>query len=309
MCALKHKKKAGFFFPILIQFFMIFCINGFPFSFLSLSLSYPHSSTSLQMSHLPPGCARVLSGWCHGCAWDDDLWLRVRPCSLLFLPPNTSLKWGWEWGWLMDGPLLFPVMLTWADLCQDVILSPVIIYFTKDVNFEQKKRDLFRRTSDYIKDSNYLNWIFCTVFLSAKHRGQQSVWRNSTWTVLGLILQLCVSLAHGGLAVLPDWLWWFLLPPPVCTVQYFLLTWCLQQNVQAMTVDGDWNMQKGGQNHNMPSSFQSLWIISEIKCFYLFQVNCKVSRMSVSFRWITRLIFFYSIYLSLGIRLNWVLCL
>ena len=172
-------------------YIMIFCINGSPSSFLSLSLPYPPSSTSLQMSHLPPGCARVLSGWCHGCVWDDDLWLRVCPYSLLFLPPNTSLKWGWGWGCLTDGPLLFPVMLTWADLCQDFILSPVIIYFTKDVNLEQKERDLFRRTSDYMKDSNYLNWIFCTVFLSAKHRGQQSVWRNSTWTVLDLFFS-CV---------------------------------------------------------------------------------------------------------------------
>lgn len=134
-CALK--KKRCFFFLFYYSILWSFVLMALHLYFCP-SLPYPHSSTFLQMSHLPPGCARVLSGWCHGCAWDDDLWLRVHPCSLLFLPPNTSLKWGWGWCWLMDGPLLFPVMLTWADLCQDVILSPVIIYFTKDVNFEQK---------------------------------------------------------------------------------------------------------------------------------------------------------------------------
>lgn len=61
---------------------------------------------------------------------------------------------------------------------------------------------------------------------------------------------------------------------PLCVQSSILsLTWCLQQNVQAMMVDDYWNMQKRGSNHNIPSCVQFLWIISEIKCFYLFQVN------------------------------------
>lgn len=146
---------------------------------------------------------------------------------------------------------------------------PVIIYYTKDVWTENKKDDFVKMTLDDKRDS-YLNKNFCTVFLLAKHRGQKSVWLELY--IHGLILQLCVSLAHGGLAVLQYWLWWFLLPP-VCTVQYSLLTWCLQKNVLTVISNGDWNMQKGRSNQNVPSSSQSLWIISEIKCFYLFQVN------------------------------------
>ncbi len=197
------------------------------------------------MSCLPPGCARVLNGWCHGCVWDDDLWLwsRARPCSSFSLPPDMSLKWGWGWSRLMDGPLLFPVMLTWADRCQDVIFFCDNLFYKRRLNSEQKMWPFQKDIGQLKRLKLFKKWNFCTVFLSAKHRGQQSVWLR---TVHGLILQLCVSLAHGGLAVLPDWLWRFLLPPPVCTVQYSLLTWCLQQNVQAMMVDGDWNMQKGG---------------------------------------------------------------
>lgn len=167
--------------------------------------------------------------------------------------------------------------------------------FQKDIGLH-KRLKLFKL--------NFLHGFpFSKTQRSAKCLTEQ--YMNSTWTYSSAVCESSPRwpCSIAGLAVV------VFIAPPVCTVQYFLLTWCLQQNVQAMTVDGDWNMQKGGQNHNMPSSFQSLWIISEIKCFYLFQVNCKVSRMSVSFRWITRLIFFYSIYLSLGIRLNWVLCL
>lgn len=190
-----------------------FYLNACLYAFLPLSLPHPCSSTTLPMSSLPPGCARVLSGWCHGYVWDDDLWLwsRACPCSLFSLPPDMTLKWGWGWGRLMDGPLLFPVMLTWADRCQDVIFFCDNLFYKRRLDSEQK-RDLFRRTLDNKRDSNYLKWNFCTVFLSAKHRGQQSVRLR---TVHRLILQLCVSLAHGGLAVLPDWLWWFLLPPCV----------------------------------------------------------------------------------------------
>lgn len=42
----------------------------------------------------PAGCARVSSGWCHDCAWDDDLWLwsGARPRSLFSLPPELELE-------------------------------------------------------------------------------------------------------------------------------------------------------------------------------------------------------------------------
>ena len=140
------------------------------FYFCSHSLPYPNSSTTLPMSCSPPGCARALSGWCHGCVWDDDLWLwsRVRPCSLfLSLPPDRSLKMGGGWGWgqWMDGPLLFPVKLTWADRCQDVKLFCDNLFYKRRLNSEQKKNmTFFRRTLDSKRHSNYLNFNFCTVF-------------------------------------------------------------------------------------------------------------------------------------------------
>lgn len=178
----------------------------------SLPLSKTTSGTSRPAApSLERGCARVLSGWCHGCVWDDDLWLwsRVRPCSLFSLPPDMSSKWGWGWGRLMDGPVLFPVMLTWTDCCQDVIFFCGNLFYKRRLNSE--KNLTFSQGHWTTKETYYfyLNWYFCTVFLSAKHRGQQSVWLR---TLHGLILQLCVSQALCGLAVLPDWLWRFLLP-------------------------------------------------------------------------------------------------
>lgn len=72
-------------------------------------------------------------------------------------------------------------------------------------------------------------------FLSVKHRSKTGLGLSR-----GLVPELCESLALGGLAVLPDWLWGFLMPHfPLCTVQYFLLTRCLQQNVQETMVNGD----------------------------------------------------------------------
>lgn len=43
---------------------------------------------------MSPGCARVLSGWCHGYAWDDDLWPlpRLHTGSLFSSAPKHKLE-------------------------------------------------------------------------------------------------------------------------------------------------------------------------------------------------------------------------
>lgn len=161
-------------------------------------------------SSAPPGCARVLSGWCHGCVWDDALWLwsRVHRCSLVFFfCLQTNLNWRWGRGCLTEGPLLFPVMLTWADCCQDLILSSPIIYFKLVLNSEPKtKWDLLWRTVD----NNRL--MLFKKQITARFPFNKTEVNSRLGTVQRRILQLCVNLAHSGLAVLPDWLWWFLLP-------------------------------------------------------------------------------------------------
>lgn len=228
------------------------------------------------MSCLPPGCARVLSGWCHGCVWDDDLWLwsRVRPCSLFSLPPDIDLKWGWGWGRLMDGPLLFPVMLTWADRCQDVIIFCDNLFYKRRLNSEQKTWP-FQKDIEQQKRLQLFQLKCVHGFLFSKtQKSARCLTWNCTWTYSSA---LCFSRPRWPCSIARLAVAVFIAPYPVCTVQYSLLTWCLQQKVQVMMVDGDWNVQKGGSNHKIPSSFQSLWIIGEIKCFYLFQVNCSVS--------------------------------
>ena len=96
------------------------------------------------------------------------------------------------------------------------------LYIISCDNLFYKRRELgTKRTWPFQKDIglherlklfklNFLHGFpFSKTQRSAKCLTEQ--YMNST----GLILQLCVSLAHGGLAVLPDWLWWFLLPPCV----------------------------------------------------------------------------------------------
>lgn len=118
------------------------------------------------------------------------------------------------------------------------------------------------------RDWSYLSWNFCTFFFPLYWNTEVS-YVSDEEPKKDLVQPL--SLAHGGLAVLPDWLWWFLLASSMCTVQYSLLMWCLRQNVQQKVVDCNRNMQKEGCHYTVPSLFQS-WMV-EIKCFYLFQVN------------------------------------
>lgn len=108
----------------------------------------------------------------------------------------------------MDGPLLFLVKLTWTDCCQNFMYFCNNLFYKSHLNWEQKKTLPFQKDVEQQRDSNYLKWNFCTVFLWTKHRGQQRICLR---TLHGLILELPVSLAHGGLAVLPNWLWWFLI--------------------------------------------------------------------------------------------------
>lgn len=192
-------------------------------------MSVAEISQSLQLTsvkdhqwHIQACCALTGEGLCQGLEWMMSR-LRVRwwPLTLirkraLSLCSLCLQKWAWNEdggevvGWMAVSSFLW----SWrGQTAARTFYSSVIIYFLKDVwTHNKKKCDLFRRTLDNKRDSNYLNWIFCTVFLSAKDRGQQSVWLGN---IHGLILQLCVSLAHRGLAVLPDWLWQFLLPPCV----------------------------------------------------------------------------------------------
>lgn len=161
-----------------------FCLNACLSAFLPLSLPCPHSSSTLSMSCSPSGCARVLSGWCHGCVWDDDLWLwsGVRRCSLFSLPPAMSLKWGWgEVCWWMA---LSSFLWSWhGQTSARTLHSSVITYFKKDIWTLNKKHDLFRRTLDNKYRLNYLNWNFCTVFLSEKtQRSAKCLTLNCTWT-------------------------------------------------------------------------------------------------------------------------------
>lgn len=160
------------------------------------------------------------------------------------------------------------------------------LFYKRHLNSEQKKRKKKNKNSVTFSEGHWTNKRLKLFKLKFLHGFPLRKTQRSEKAELYLdLLFSCVWLQPMvALQYLPDWLWQFLLPP-VCTVQYSLLMWCLQQNVQASTVDGDWNKEKEGWNHKAPSSFQSLWIISEIKCFYLFQVNCIVSWMNVSFRW------------------------
>lgn len=61
--------------------------NGSLYIFIMLVFACLQTWPLLFSSFSPPsGCARVWSGWCHGCVWDDDLWLwsGVCPCFLVF---------------------------------------------------------------------------------------------------------------------------------------------------------------------------------------------------------------------------------
>lgn len=211
-------------------------------AFLSLSLPHSHPSTS----SFPPGCARVLSGWCHGCVWDDDLWLwsgSVPLHSVLSASRNElELRMGeGGWGCLMDGPLLFPGKLTWTDRCQDVIFFSDNLFY-KRLNSEQKMWP-FQKDIGQQKRLKLFKLDFLHGFpFSKRQRSAKCLTWNYPWTYSSAVCESSPQwpCSIAGLAVV------VFIAPHVCTVQYSLLTWCLQQNVQAMMVDGDWNMQKGG---------------------------------------------------------------
>lgn len=160
-------------------------------------------------------------------SWMDDVsapcqmmtfWLAsgVCPCSLL-----QKRAWNEDVGVVNWWKALSSFLWIWHwQIAARMLFSSVIIYFMKwglnswTLRAKEKKyktkNDLLRRTLCITRDLNYLNWIFCTVFLWVKQKHPLKGWHG---TLHGLVLQLCKSLAHGGLAVLPDWLWWFLLPP------------------------------------------------------------------------------------------------
>lgn len=137
------------------------------------------------------------------------LWKRslgVCPFSLIFASRYENEDGGKVSWWMALSSSLW----NWhGQTAARTLCTSVIIYFTKVIWTENKKKTLpFQKDVEQQRDSNYLKWNFCTVFLWTKHRGQQRICLR---TLHGLILELRVSLAHGGLAVLPNWLWWFLI--------------------------------------------------------------------------------------------------
>lgn len=204
-----------------------------------------------------------------------------------FLPPNTNLNWGWGWGRLMDGPLLFRVTLTWADCCQDVILSSVIIYFTKDVlNLEQKKKT-WPFQKDIGKDSIYLKSNFCTVFLSAKQRSTKCPTWNSTKTYTSAVCEPSPRwpCSIAGLAVAV-----FIALPCVCTVQYFSFN--VVPATECSSDDGWWRLKHAERRvKSKYALFLSVSMKNQWNKVFLSVSGELQSWMSISFRWPTRLLF------------------
>lgn len=139
--------------------------------------------------------------------------------------------------WRVRSSPVYQMKLNWGRP-QDALFYCNNLFFKKtfEVKPTKKKPWHFHRDSGQQSAGNYLKFNFCTAF-SATRQG----WVNWLGTGRGFILLLCVDLVHSGLAVLPDWLWWFSLHSPLCTVQYSPETWCLLQNVEAEAT-GDWNM-------------------------------------------------------------------
>lgn len=84
-----------------------------------------------------------------------------------------------------------------------------------------KKDDLFKKDFGQEKRLKLfkVKFLHGFPFNSTQRSANRLTWNSR--------LQLCASLAHGGLAVLPELAVAVFIALPVCTVQYFLLTWCL----------------------------------------------------------------------------------
>lgn len=148
---------------------------------LPFCAALPHPHRSFHTS-LPPGYARVLSGWCHGYVWDDApwLWTGVFPCPLCSLPPDMSL-WGWGWGQFPMKPVC----------CQDTTFFCDNLFYknTSELRTLRTKITSFLEGLWTTRDWNYLNLNFCTIFLSVKYRGQQNGWCGTTWTLSSAVCE------------------------------------------------------------------------------------------------------------------------
>lgn len=138
--------------------------------FLPCHLLHVQVVPGSRVDDVTPACEMMPSDFDQECA--VALW-----CFYFCL--QTNLNWRWGRGCLTEGPL-FPVMLTWADCCRDLILSSLIIYFKLVLNSEPKKKwDLLWRTEDNNRLMLFKKQI--TARFSFNKTGQQPTW-NSTKT-------------------------------------------------------------------------------------------------------------------------------
>lgn len=142
-----------------------------------------------------------------------------------------------------DGRPLSSFLWCWrGQTAAGTFYSSVIIYFTKDV-WEQKNMTFSKGHLTTKETQIYLNRNFLHGFLySRTQKSEKCLTWNCTWTSSSsssVVCEFCPPwpCSIAGLAVA------VFIAPPVCTVQYSLLTWCLQQNVQAMMVDGWWRLK------------------------------------------------------------------
>lgn len=144
-------------------------------------------SVTQPMSHLPPGCARVLSGWCHGCVWDDDLCDFVQEWALPAWRHEDS---GEIRRWMVLSSPSFPVNPTQAERWQD------LVFFCNNLFYKRHLIPNKRRRFQW-DDEQQRQWKYWSVF-SARCFFQLNTAMDLA--VRGLLFQLRVS-ARRGLAV------------------------------------------------------------------------------------------------------------
>lgn len=171
------------------------------------------------------------------------LWKRslgVCPFSLIFASRYENEDGGKVSWWMALSSSLW----NWhGQTAARTLCTSVIIYFTKGIWTENKKNITFPEGRWTTKRLELFKMKFLHGFpLNKTQRSATYLPWNSTWTYSWATCESSpwwpCSIAELAVVVFNCLSVW--------TVQYSLQTWCLQQNVQAIMVDDDWNMQRGG---------------------------------------------------------------